>query len=75
MGYEDDKKWHGLSCGCGGGYRVGHHHGAPCADDPSTDVLVIDEDIKSAAKAGDADEVADLTRIKGKILAGPLTAT
>lgn len=64
--YQKEKAWHGLSCGCGGGYRVGHAIGCPDATrEDNLSWLAVD--LERAEAAGDHDEIADLRRIKSEI--------
>ncbi|SET85590.1 hypothetical protein [Paracoccus homiensis] len=63
MDYAREKSWHGLSCTCGGGYRVGHAIG--CEYATSRDNLnQLDTDLARAVAQGDQAEAADLRRIK-----------
>lgn len=63
MNYAREKSWHGLSCPCGGGYRVGHAIG--CEYATSRDNLdQVDTDLARAVVQGDQAEAADLRRIK-----------
>lgn len=64
--YEYEKRWHGLSCCCGGGYRVGHQMGCRWANkDANLGQLKVD--LQRARDSGDKAEVVDLERIKAEI--------
>ena len=63
MDYAREKSWHGLSCTCGGGYRVGHAIG--CEFATARDNLgQLESDLARAEAQGDHAEAADLRRIK-----------
>ena len=63
MDYAREKSWHGLSCTCGGGYRVGHAIG--CEYATAQDKLgQLDTDLARAVAQGDQAEAADLRRIR-----------
>ena len=66
MDYAHEKSWHGLSCTCGGGYRVGHAIG--CEYSTAADNLTqIEADLSRAVAQDDHAEVADLRRIRDGI--------
>ena len=66
MDYAREKSWHGLSCVCGGGYRVGHAIG--CEYSTAADNLTqIEADLSRAVAQDDHAEVADLRRIRDGI--------
>ena len=64
--YLKEKAWHGLSCSCGGGYRVGHALGCPDAT-RADNLKWLAVDLARAEAAGDHEEIADLRRIKSEI--------
>ncbi|AUH66833.1 hypothetical protein [Paracoccus zhejiangensis] len=64
--YLKEKAWHGLSCCCGGGYRVGHALGCPDAT-RAANLSCLAVDLDRAEAAGDQVEIADLRRIKAEI--------
>ncbi|WP_300043324.1 hypothetical protein [uncultured Paracoccus sp.] len=64
--YDAEKSWHGLSCACGGGYRVGHALGCEWAT-AADNLAAILVDLARADANGDVQEVADLRRIKAGI--------
>ncbi|MFC3530261.1 hypothetical protein ACFOMH_18990 [Paracoccus mangrovi] len=64
--YLKGKAWHGLACGCGGGYRVGHAIGCPDAT-RAANLSCLADDLERAEAAGDQEEIADLRRIKAEI--------
>jgi hypothetical protein len=51
-----DIEWAGLSCGCGGGWLVGHRSGCPTAEDPSA--IQQERECQIAYKAGRASVAA-----------------
>jgi hypothetical protein len=66
MDYAREKSWHGLSCPCGGGYRVGHAIG--CEYATARDNLgQLESDLARAVAHGDLAEAADLRRIRDGI--------
>lgn len=66
MGYAHERSWHGLSCACGGGYRVGHAIG--CEYSTAADNLTqLETDLARAVTHGDHAEAADLRRIRAAI--------
>ncbi|MDP5309228.1 hypothetical protein [Paracoccus spongiarum] len=66
MDYAREKSWHGLSCTCGGGYRVGHVIG--CEYSTAADNLTqLETDLARAVTHGDHAEAADLRRIRAGI--------
>ena len=66
MDYAREKSWHGLSCPCGGGYRVGHAIG--CEFATALDNLgQLESDLARAEEQGDHAEAADLRRIRDGI--------
>ncbi len=64
--YLKEKAWHGLSCGCGGGYRVGHALGCPDAT-REDNLSWLAGDLARAEAAGDQEEIAHLRRIRAEI--------
>ncbi len=64
--YLKEKAWHGLSCCCGCGYRVGHALGCPDAT-RGDNLSLLADDLARAEAAGDQEEIADLRRIKAEI--------
>ncbi len=60
--YQNQKSWHGLSCACGGGYRVGHREGCSSADLES-DIEAVALDLQRARDHNDTPEVEDLELI------------
>ena len=68
--YLKEKRWHGLSCSCGGGYRVGHAIGCPYAT-AADNLAQLHDDLARARDYHDAAEIADLERIKAEIEALP----
>ncbi|WP_299846867.1 hypothetical protein [uncultured Paracoccus sp.] len=64
--YQKEKAWHGLSCCCGGGYRVGHALGCPDAT-RKDNLSWLADDLARAEAAGDQEEIADLRRIRAEI--------
>ena len=68
--YAYEKGWHGLSCCCGGGYRVGHQMGCQWAN-KEANLGQLKADLQRAKDNNDAVEVADLERIKAELEALP----
>lgn len=66
MDYAREKSWHGLSCPCGGGYRVGHAIGCEYAT-AQDNLTQLESDLARAVTYGDHAEVADLRRIRAGI--------
>ena len=66
MDYAREKSWHGLSCACGGGYRVGHAIGCEYAT-AQDNLTQIEADLSRAVTHGDHAEAADLRRIRDGI--------
>lgn len=66
MDYAHERSWHGLSCTCGGGYRVGHAIG--CEYSTAADNLTqLETDLARAVTHGDHAEATDLRRIRAGI--------
>lgn len=66
MDYARERSWHGLSCTCGGGYRVGHAIG--CEYSTAADNLTqLESDLARAVTHADHAEAADLRRIRAGI--------
>ena len=66
MGYAHERSWHGLSCACGGGYRVGHVIGCEYAT-AHDNLRQIESDLARAVTHGDHAEAVDLRRIRDGI--------
>ncbi|MCT4334523.1 hypothetical protein MU516_16835 [Paracoccus sp. YLB-12] len=66
MDYAREKLWHGLSCPCGGGYRVGHAIGCEYAT-AKDNLGQLESDLARAVVHGDHAEAADLRRIRAGI--------
>ena len=66
MDYAREKSWHGLSCPCGGGYRVGHAIGCDYAT-ARDNLDQLGTDLARAVAQGDHVEAADLRRIRDGI--------
>ena len=66
MNYAREKSWHGLSCPCGGGYRVGHAIGCEYAT-AKDNLGQLESDLARAEAQGDHAEAADLRRIRAGI--------
>jgi hypothetical protein len=66
MDYAREKSWHGLSCPCGGGYRVGHAIGCEFAT-AQDNLTQLESDLARAVNHGDHAEAADLRRIRDGI--------
>ena len=64
--YLYEKKWHGSSCVCEGGYRMGHTIGCQWAE-PKAELRQVSVDLNRAMDNNDAEEVLDLQRIKAKL--------
>lgn len=64
--YASEKLWHGMSCCCGGGYRVGHPFGCEWATRESN-LRQLCSDLAHARVNGDAEETADLEPIKAEL--------
>ena len=66
MDYLKERSWHGLSCPCGGRYRVGHAIGCEFSI-PEDNLAQLAIDLDRARQNDDQDETADLTRIRSEI--------
>lgn len=66
MDYAREKSWHGLSCTCGGGYRVGHAIGCEYST-VADNLTLLESDLSRAVAQDDHAEVADLRRIRDGI--------
>lgn len=60
--YKTEKGWHGVSCACGGGYRVGHREGCTSSDLES-DIEAVARDLERARANEDTPEIEDLDLI------------
>ncbi len=59
MDYAREKSWHGLSCPCGGGYRVGHAIGCEYAT-AKDNLGQLESDLARAEAQGDHAEAAEI---------------